>query len=408
MSTLSSIRESQTDLEIHYRTQRTSLIDQCLPQSPVNISPLIESYLEFNTVPFQAAFLFLPEDKPLFDRQFIAFFHHCQLFSSSDGEKCLKGRKTDVYTLDLVMHNLVWREQNALLRIRKVVVETWIESERILFSGLSECVTSYAQKWIFELDRNTRSEESVYYLTGDKTIDPSKIPYIFLNGNEFEHHTLPKQCTIQDQLLANKTWDHWKEERGSAIKDTRSVIFPLFEEAMKYICSVFSEPSVLDVGGCDGDLGYFLLERCQEIGSFTLLDKSKELVNLADTRSKCNCPFLSDKRTKLKAIPGDLRNVEIFEVTGKQHDAIILCGVIAEHVLSRNDSLKLVENCKRSLKDRGFMLVAAYSNHHLNADDYRNLGLRVLNKSFSFMEDGKSVSIQFYILQIEPNKTQVN
>lgn len=395
--------QPQTRREIDYRNYRASLIAPHLGNgSPLEISRIVESYLKFAPiVPFPAAWPFISSDKIRFSQQFLAFYHHCKLYSSPSGDKCLKGEKTEILTLDLISKNLVWIEHQNVLCIKNISVETWIESEFTAFEGLAKCVLGHAQKWTFELVFNGHPKVVVYHLENDREIPLNKIPYIFLDGNEFEWHTLASSSRFQVSIK-DKTWDNWKQTNGPGIETTRSVIFPLFVEAIRHTCSVFSAPSVLDVGGCDGDLGFFLLDRCQKISSYTIIEKSESLSHLADTRSKCDCPFLSENRKKLKVIHGDFRSLEIFEAMGKkQSDVIILSGVIAQHVLSQSDSLELVENCKRSLKDMGFLLVAAYSQHYFGADEYRSMGFKVLNKSFSFIDYKTPMNIQFYVLQKE-------
>jgi SAM-dependent methyltransferase len=339
--------------------------------------------------PFPSPLSYRPQDKPDMEKQIRAFYNQCQLYGFEPGS--LLGRVAVKYTMDLSQKNLcsVNCDDSKTFQVMKVNINAWNADNR--------------QDWTFTFLENGNLRISSFTLLKDKHIPLATLPSAFLNGNECEIQSLPHPNGV---IPGDKTWDHWKDSLAFQVGSTRTIIFPLFHKTIAHLCNhVFHNRaySVLDVGGCDGDLAFNLLDRCEHIESYTLIDKSASLTDLAAVRSQCDCAFLTPNRKKLKAVQADVTATELLDATDKKPvDIIILSGIVAEHVLTEEQSLKVMDNCKRALKDRGFAIVAAYSNHHFGASDYEQMGFIVHNRSYSFPVDaerGMYSSIPFYVLQ---------
>lgn len=339
--------------------------------------------------PFPAPISYGPDAQSALGKQMINFYEHCKLYRATPAS--VSGRIRAKYTMDLSQKKLCYAnsDHSKTFQMMKVSVHAWSGNHR--------------QDWTFTILENGNFCTSCFTILNERRIPLTKLAYPLFNGNEFESESFPDPTSV---IPEDRTWDQWKLELGSEIGEIRKVIFPLFQRAIKHLCDdVFQGRawSVLDVGGCDGDLALSLLDDCEHIELYTLVEKSVPLANLAQSRSECDCQFHTPNRKKLRVVQADSTETELLDATGKiPVDVIILSGIIAENVLTKEQSLKVIDNCKRALKDRGFVIVAAYSCHHFGASDYEKMGFTVHNRSYSFPvnpEECKYASIQFYVIQ---------
>jgi hypothetical protein len=84
---------------------------------------------------------------------------------------------------------------------------------------------------------------------------------------------------------------------------------------------------------------------------------------------------------------------------------VILCGVVAQQVMSHEQGVALMRKCHESLPRGGFALVPSYSPALLSSREYVAMGFAVHNKTLSVIEAssrGRQLQTNdFYILEKE-------
>ena len=343
--------------------------------------------------PFPAPMPHTKEDRAEMGKQMVAFYHHCQkynkTFSSCIGDPRL------LCEMNLTKWDVEWRStktgESVIHRIRSVTVVFWTSQ----FSS--------RQDWTFSMSIDNKPTSYSYTVFDDKVIPLKYLPFAFLDGNEYETRRFPSYGTT---TMKNEEWDNWKEKMGAATEMYRTRIYEIFEVALLPICAMFKgqKYSVLELGGGDAELGLELLDTCSNIESYTVVDSNKKSVALADRRQKCDCPFYSEAKKRLRVIEGDITKAELFETLKKTPvDVINLCGVVADQVLSLSDSKALLENCKPCLKKNGIVQIASHSAGHFSASDCEGMGWYVVNRSFTYAaeEEGEFVSEPFLVLTLD-------
>jgi SAM-dependent methyltransferase len=369
--------------------------------------------------PFEAVLDYnIPENLELegkvqrfFGKQILGLYRHCQNEKSENNFDCYKPMY--FYRIDLKNKNFVWREvegkppveRNILFQILKI---------KILFSETNTIpYVARRQDWEFTIKKNDVQCEETYSLFDEQRIQDNVIPFIYLNGNEFEIGYPPPN---QGPFVPTPNWDVWRDVGMALDSDrqrlmhTREIAYGVVQRAFSSICCYFGHRkfSYLDVAGFDGELSLSLLQRCTHIENAYLVDGNQPAVNLAKHRSECDCEFLDlEARRKLKVFPEarDIPSIKDFkEVTnGEQVDVILLCSFVAWGVISREQSKDVLMNCQSALKKDGLVLIVSISNPHFAKEDYEKMGYEVLNMTVPYHEPKKTNPLPeyraFYVLK---------
>lgn len=263
---------------------------------------------------------------------------------------------------------------------------------------------SQVQTWTFAMAQGRRLFFESYTIFEHQPNGIRHLPFSILDGNEYEVREGP-YLERNIPVFEDKKWDDWKLKMKSSVMHYREHIYPIFQKGLISASALFNDQnfSVLDIGGGDGELAFSLLEKCPLIETYTLIDGNQESVNLALERKNSNFLCSDQDRKRLEVKQGDITNMDLFNAIGeKPVDVIVLCGVIAYQVLSREASEALLENCKKLLKDKGVILIASHSPCYFGASDFQKMGWEVLNKSCQYaldLSESKYGSEPFYVLR---------
>lgn len=324
-----------------------------------------------------------------FAKLIVAFYHHCQKFSQP---LYSTSNRISSYQIDLSKKAVQWRNQTTLTVIKAVSV------------AICQDKTSCREDWTFFLSIEGQPLSQTFTLLNEKIIPLKHLPLALLDGNECEVRRFSRETSSE---LSDKEWDNWKVNMESAADTYRTIIYPIFHRALQSVCPSLEHRrySIFDIGGGNGELALSLLDQCPHIESYTILERNQESVDLAAQRQKCDCAFFTDARKKLRVIQGDATKIDLLETNERKTvEVIILCGMIAKQVLSEVDSANLLQNCKKLLKDKGFVLIASHTSGYFDSSDYERMGWKVLNKSFQYLEDPKEAKFRsepFYVLTLK-------
>ena len=216
---------------------------------------------------------------------------------------------------------------------------------------------------------------------------------LYLSGNEFERIFPPLGRPVPRQ-----EWDSWGRGVTAAIeKRYVEVIYPKVIDAVRAIGDADpTHPQVVwDLGGGSGGLSEALCARLSSVARVVLVEQSDALLAGARERaSRYSTRFLVER--------GDVTSDLGTTLTGTP-DIIILCGVVAQQVLDREQGLAVMRMCHAKLRRGGIALIPSYSPALLTSQDYEAMGFRVHNKTLNVIADtGHGRALQthdFYIVE---------
>jgi len=219
----------------------------------------------------------------------------------------------------------------------------------------------------------------------------------YLAGNEFERtFTAP----LPDPI-APEEWERWGHGLTAEIgQHYEVVIYPRVVETLAKIGA--RQPDrpldVMDLGGGAGQLAELVCEKVPLVRRVRLLERSVALIDQARRRVARHPGRLVPERADVTA-DGFRALLE------EPPDVVILCGVVAQQVMTHEEGLVLMRRCHESLPRGGFALVPSYSPALLSSREYEAMGFAVHNKTLSLIEAtsrGRQLQTNdFYVLEKE-------
>lgn len=326
-------------------------------------------------------------------QQFISFYNHCNKF----------GKETEGAPTSRLSHV---QSKTIIFDLSDKLPENLIKVQVTFNKVVMGHNYSLNQVWTFTKASGRIKRFEI--LDKEKFIAERFMPFAYFKGNELE-------CIKQplDKSVAPSTyWDNWKNSE-EVIQTYRSRIYPLLNLVVNEFANLRNTPIVVqDVGGGDGELAFQLAE-LPFVQEMYLLDNNDKQLKLAENRKGCDCPFLSEEaRSKTRVIKTDLTSPDCFEqVSDNMADVIILSGVVAHSVLTRESSASLLELSYNQLKDEGIVCIASLTPPYFAKEEYESMGFKVLNQVASMSKSDEpwsqasrtgnwTVELEpFYILQ---------
>jgi len=154
----------------------------------------------------------------------------------------------------------------------------------------------------------------------------------------------------------------------------------------------------MDLGGGAGQLSELVCESVPGVRRVRLFERSAALIEKARARAARHPGLL---RTGRADVTADTFSIDPAEAP----DIVILCGVVAQQVMTHEAGLALMRKCHEGLRRGGFALVPSYSPALLSSREYEAMGFAVHNKTLSVIEAtsrGRSLHTNdFYVLEKE-------
>jgi hypothetical protein len=152
----------------------------------------------------------------------------------------------------------------------------------------------------------------------------------------------------------------------------------------------------VDLGGGAGQLAEEVCAGVPQAGRVRVLERSGTLVEKARARAARYPGKLRVERADVTAAAFSLDRAEA-------PDVVILCGVVAQQVMSQEAGVALMRKCHAGLPGGGFALVPSYSPALVSSREYAAMGFRVHNKTLSVIETssrGRTLqSNDYYVLE---------
>lgn len=276
----------------------------------------------------------------------------------------LQGALLCTYTFDLSKKEIEIINTHGILKpLKKVKVYSFITNQ-ICSSFL----------WKFEFIDNKIEN----YITSSNA---GVIPIEFFNGLEHER-IFPQNPGYE--IVKKELWDYWEKSLPHAAKHYATVIYPVIISTINKVHNIHPQKmlDIIDLGGGSGRLAKQILKTLPEkVQKILVIDNSQELLAKASKRAK---KYPEKFMTRQIDLNEDL--LSLFALSQKA-DIITLCGVIAHQVLDKQTATKIISTCLPILRENGYIIAASLSPALLNSAEYKEMGLKVLNKSFTFSLD---------------------
>lgn len=304
----------------------------------------------------------------------------------------IEGAPANVFYLDFSQKSphLYLPLKNKSMRLLKIKITSLTSSENT-FSG-------YELR--FEIERPHKPHKGPYRIPSNIHM----IPYGYFNGLEYETSYSRKKANTN--IFENERWSSWEKKFSvksksypTASKLYTDLIYPKISFTVDKLTSLqpLDKINILDLGGGSGKLAAKLLDDLADrIAKINLIDRNEVLVeratNLISKGYRQIIPNTID--ITIKEFPPE-------EFT-KSFDIIILCGVVAAQVLTRKESLSIVEKSFGMLRPGGYLIVTSLSTPWLRAKDYKKIApeCEVLNTAFPFQNARKCWNFHnFYVIQ---------
>lgn len=242
------------------------------------------------------------------------------------------------------------------------------------------------KEFIFKFKYENKEEIEIYF---SKYLGEEKLSPIvsLLNGNETElsvSHNLPCKSDAE--------WTNWKAESPLALKTYEERVYPLLEKLFERVHLVLNRTlTVLDVAGGDGQLAEnIFIKNKESIKEYHLVDNNDKEITEA-TSKKCLNSELNKKFFVHKA---DVVKANYSELLSKKADVMILSGVVADSVLTSEQSIIVLKNCKNAIEDDGVILISSFTDPIFLVEQAEELGLRAWNRlmpRFKLQKNGKQL-----------------
>lgn len=221
------------------------------------------------------------------------------------------------------------------------------------------------------------------------------IPTCFFNGMEcelFHYHDNYKEINFD-----KKKWDTWEVDFKQANIAYNKHIYKQIIATMGHLFSLGSqqEMNIVDVGGGSGRLSEMLLKKFSErITKIFVVDSNEVLIKKSTERSLALknkiIPLLTD------ITHANFPSEELF----KNVNIVIMCGIIASQVLSKDESKELLKKVYEKLDKKSYVIITSFTESQLKAKDYERIGYKILNKSAHYRTKNQSCGLfNFYVLQ---------
>lgn len=304
-------------------------------------------------------------------------YHFCL-----ENRATLQGRKVCSFVMDTSKKDVYVTKEGTAVKVERLKMTNYA----LLSTTLTEVIAAF-QKWKF-------------YFNGAKAtfITPhirfKEISIVFFSGNEFERRSYLKDTEMAP--FAKWEWDTWERLNSKALNLYENWIYPQILKSLTRIFDAVQGKAldILDLGGGSGGLAQFLLEQIPaSLNHITLVDFSEVLIERAQQR-------LAGYAGKYTIICRDITQSDpLPQGTAQRFGVIILSGIVAIEVLTRAQSLILLEKCFSMVSEKGYVIVTSFSPAHLCSKDYVKMGYRVLNQSMAGKVSGQWDPFDFYILQ---------
>jgi len=172
------------------------------------------------------------------------------------------------------------------------------------------------------------------------------------------------ELIIPERKLARSVrWDRFDETREFNLYCT--YIYPAILDALDKI----SFHRLLDVGCGSGNLIREIVHRFPDADCHGL------------DITPANIEAAEDEGMK-DIYHGDAEMVNDIIPEGRIFDVMVFSGLLNRQVTEREETVMILKESLKRLKQGGYVIITGYSSCHLSADDLTNMGIEVLQKSF--------------------------
>lgn len=343
-----------------------------------NTGPLAYMEHKLNFTPFSLPTKHL-ESQDLEFQRWNTFYSFCKKHHKEISKLFLENVIDTVhYYIDLSKRKIQKKES------QHYFLEIQIEEFYCKFFLINE-MTAFFQKWTFILSDQTIEH---FTLSNSKIISSKYFLMPYLKGDELEKVRIRRPA----ENMEKNYWDNWKSNDKNAANIYRHLLYPILNESVIKIRDIFNKKiKILDLGGGDGELTLKYLAYQSFVKTVYVMDSNEKQISQLKMKIDDNCSFHPMQiKKKIFPILGDLTRLkEIDLLKEKQFEIIILCGVVARQVLSKQNSMELLQKCKNFLVKQGFILITSFSPPHFQKQDYEEMGFHVHNCSYPWIKKSK-------------------
>lgn len=301
-----------------------------------------------------------------FSTHLIKLYHHCQAKGAPSFENLNACKKFLIIKMDLARLQVFFPNPatgSASQMIRMCVCFLASSNQRI-----------WGQKISFSFVQAEKVYKEVYWLGKNNALPEKSFPIVHFNGMEYERRAYYKE----EAKIDKEKWELF--ERGQGFTHShfmyRCVIHPFMNDTVLKAYDFLGRPLViLDICGGNGNLALSILNSLDHISEYHLLDQCTSLIANYKEHLSCSLPALE----KLSIHTGDVREGNFFQFTQKGVDVVILCGVLAHQVLTKQESENVLRFAKEVSKPDTLYLISSFTIPYFYRKDYEKLGFEVLN-----------------------------
>ena len=296
-----------------------------------------------------------------------------------------------ILRIDLSEKNIIGRSKDNTI-IQMVAIQVTFSVARISKQG----DLSWQQQWFFTHMTKKTSWTEEYVLPSWEVIPEREMPLEFFNGREVEK-SIPD---TESYICPSSFWDGWKKKDPKAALGYEQEVYVCMQRLFNRAALCLSRKNhiILEMGGGEGDFSFQIAPH-PDIGTIFLFDSCRAAIDRAKRRVLHG---KEEGREKVVPVECDIRKYNFTQLLGNQKaDIIFLIGIAAAGVLSKQDSIALLMNCKKLLKRDGYIFVASYSSPHFSYPQYAKMGYRDLNRSFLLPTKSGHRILPAYALKLE-------
>lgn len=291
----------------------------------------------------------------------------------------IEGSPTNVSYFDFTRKNIFLSPQNPHSYLKKIKLTAYISS--------ANKPSGYELK--FETDSFLRT----YRIPCNNHI----IYYKYFDGSEYEISYSRKK--LQKQPLLNEHWSQWETTFSEASKFYVDHIYPKISITVDKLTTLLyrEKVKILDLGGGSGRLAAKLLKDFpNKIETINLIDSNATLIKAAEDLTSQGFHQIIPHHLDITAV--EFPPEEFIESS----DIVILCGIVADQVLTKKQSYTLVEKAFKMLHSKGYLIVTSWSMPFLRKKNYKQISpnCEVLNTAFPFQNEKKNWNFHnFYVIK---------
>ena len=197
------------------------------------------------------------------------------------------------------------------------------------------------------------------------------------NGNEIEHISFDFS-----KKEGNVFWNNWVEQSQIAWEEYRNTIHPAISEvAIKILSQVSSTPTILEIGGGEGQLAEGILRKISRTVHYIFLEMNKVAVERARL-TLSQYPVTVVEGDVLEKVDYCNDSAKLNAIEKKSVDLVIGSGILTDVVLKNpEEGLKVLSNVAPLVKPGGYIILSGHAKPLVTANDLEQWGFKVLNKT---------------------------